>query len=144
MRTRFTPETREAVLEGLRAGLTLSEAAQGADLPEGTLKGWLTRGRAESGTEHALFAAAADAARETASRADLTDAEFRACVVRAVRAGSVQGMKLWLAIRDDAPKGAADPFAELDAAQNRTIYGDNARTNSVIAEQGERHRNGRD
>jgi hypothetical protein len=47
-------------------------------------------------------------------------------------------MKLWLAIREDVPKSATDPFAELDAAQ------DNARTGSVIAEQGERHRNGRD
>src|SRR5215218_8169343 len=128
MRTRFTSETRGAVLEALRAGLTLSEAARGADLPEGTLKGWLTRGRAESGTDHAMFAAAVDAAREGASLADLTDAEFRACVNRAVRAGSVQAMKLWLAIRDDAPNGADEPFAELDAAQDRddwrAIYGD--------------------
>jgi hypothetical protein len=118
MLTRFTPEARDAILAGLRAGLTLGEAAHQADMPVQTVKNWLARGRSEEDTDHAEFAEAVDAAREAAALAPMGDAEFLGHVARAVRSGSVQAMKLWNAIRTadpDAPD--ADPFAELDAAQ---------------------------
>jgi len=113
VRSRFTAEARGGVLQGLYAGLTLTEAAERAELPAQTVKNWLTRGRSEIGTEHAVFAAAVDAARESAERAAMTEQEFRGCVNRAVRAGSVQAMRLWWAIRSDDAVDE-DPFAGLD------------------------------
>ena len=116
MRSRFTAEARGGVLQGLSAGLTLTEAAERAELPTQTVKNWLTRGRSEIGTEHAAFALAVDAAREAAERAAMSEQEFRGCVNRAVRAGSVQAMRLWWAIRSDDESDVVDedPFADLD------------------------------
>lgn len=110
MTTRFTPETRATVLQALDAGLTLRESARRAGLPEQTLKNWLTKGRQEADTEHADFTAAVDEARDRAARAPMTDREFRGCLNAAVRAGSVQAMKLWWSVREDD-----DPDLENDA-----------------------------
>ncbi len=120
MRSRFSPQARGGVLQGLYAGLTLAEAAEQADLPVQTVKNWLTRGRTEAGTEHAVFAEAVDRARDAAATVAMTESEFRACLARAVRGGSTQAMKLWWSIHrgdeasapDDDPE---DPFYALDA-----------------------------
>ena len=77
MRSRFTPEARGAVLQGLSAGLTLGEAAERAGLPVQTVKNWCTQGRCEIGTPHAEFALAVEAAREAAGRAVMNEEEFR-------------------------------------------------------------------
>ena len=115
MRSRFTPEARGAVLQGLSAGLTLGEAAERAGLPVQTVKNWCTQGRCEIGTPHAEFALAVEAAREAAGRAAMSEQEFRGCVARSVRAGSVQAMRLWWAIHVEERAGFEyDPFSNPD------------------------------
>jgi hypothetical protein len=110
MTSRFTPETRGAVLQALNAGLTLRESAQRAGLPDQMLKNWLMQGRQEADTEHADFAAAVDDARDRAARGPMTGREFRGCLNAAVRAGSVQAMKVWIVLREQD-----DPDLENDA-----------------------------
>lgn len=122
MRARFTPEARGAILQNLYAGLTLAESAERAGLPPQTLRNWLTRGRGEAGTEHAAFVTAVDEARDVAAAAPMSSAEFRGCLNRAVRRGSVAALKLWWAIHADEAAGGAvdaeDPFAARDAARS--------------------------
>ena len=103
-------------MQGLYAGLTLSEAVGHAGLPVQTVKNWLTRGRSEIGTEYAGFAVAVDAARDAAARAVMSDAEFQGALNRAVRAGSVSAMKLWWQLRaaGDSFEAFGGPFAVLD------------------------------
>lgn len=113
MTSRFTPETRGAVLQALYSGLSLSESADQAGLPVQTLKNWLTRGRRETDTDYSAFATAVDEARDVAARAPMSEREFRGYVNRAVRGGSVQAMRLWIALRQ-ADDERNDPFAELD------------------------------
>lgn len=115
MTSRFTPETRGAVLQALYSGLSLSESADQAGVPLQTLKNWLTRGRQETDTEYSAFASAVDEARDVAARAPMSDREFRGYLNRAVRGGSVQAMRLWIALRQEDDDEPADPFAELDA-----------------------------
>jgi len=122
MRSRFTPEVRDAVLQALSAGLTLAAAADGAGLPAQTLKNWLVQGRGEVGTPHAEFALAADAAREAAGREVMSDAEFLGCVARAVRKGSVPAMVLWRAIRAEERDEVEDaPLDDIDLLRMRRL-----------------------
>ena len=122
MTSRFTPETRGTILQGLNAGLTLAESAQGAGLPVQTLRNWLTQGRQEADTEHADFTAAVDAARERAARAPMDDREFRGCLNAAVRAGSVQAMRLWWTVRlDDDPDLENDAVGRLQAQRRERL-----------------------
>lgn len=95
--SRFTAPNREALLVRFAAGTSLRDACRDIGVREKTVKGWITRGRAETGTEYAAFVAAVDEARETAKAAPgpMTAEEFREHVERAVRAGSVAAMKLW-------------------------------------------------
>lgn len=123
MRSTFTSEARGSVLQGLYAGLTLAESIERAGLPEQTVKNWLTRGRKDidhgAESEYATFARAVDEAREVAATADLSLPEFRGCLAKAVRAGSVTAMRLWIEMRDReaAEDGCEDdPFAALDGA----------------------------
>lgn len=131
MTRRFTPETRGAVLQGLNAGLTLAESAQRAGLPEQTLKNWLTQGRREADTEHADFAAAVDAARERAARAPMDDREFRGCLNAAVRAGSVQAMKLWWSVRDDDDDLEHDALGQLNRRRRERRAGITSRLDEL-------------
>lgn len=114
MTSRFTPETRGRILQSLNAGLTLAESARSAGLPVQTLRNWLTQGRQEADTAHADFTAAVDAARERAARAPMDDREFRGCLNAAVRAGSVQAMKLWWHVRDDDDDLEHDALGQLN------------------------------
>lgn len=93
--TKFTPEARALVLGAMRAGLSLTDACTQADLSENTVKGWLKRGRSGSDSDYAAFAAAVDEARESAATAAMDVDEFMEHLNSAVRAGSVQAMKLW-------------------------------------------------
>lgn len=113
---KFTPEVRGRILQGLYAGLTLGEAAAGADVAEQTLKNWCTRGREEQGGEHAAFVVAVDEARDCAARSHMSFEEYCGHVNRAVRAGSVAAMRLWASIHHvDEP---AEPDA-VDALRAR-------------------------
>ncbi len=120
MRSTFTPRARGSVLQGLYAGLTLVESIERAGLAEQTVKGWLTRGRQDPDSEHGRFAAAVDEARDVAARADMTLAEFRGHLNRAVRAGSVSAMRLWLTLhQSEQDEADDDPFAEVDGRLRR-------------------------
>ena len=142
MMSRFTEESCAEIVAGVRSGLSLEEAALDAQVAPKTLRNWLTRGRKETNTPHAAFAAAVERAREAAQTAVMDETEFRACLNAAIRRGSVQAMRLWVAIRDDGPHepdgidallrrraerreraGAAamDPFDELDAGRGESF-----------------------
>lgn len=97
MRSKFTPETRGALVERFSAGLSLPDAARAVGVNPSTLKGWLGRGNREAEGTYADFAVAVQEARgEAQDRPEpLTDTEFQRELDAAVRAGSVQAMKLW-------------------------------------------------
>lgn len=120
MKALFTPENRGAIIQSVRAGLTIGEAAERAGLAPQTVRNWLTQGRAEDGTgsPHANFAAAVDEAREQAQAADLTEAEFRAHLNKAVRSGSINAARLWWAVHQpdrDSPERPPDALDKLRA-----------------------------
>ena len=128
--SRFTPEIRGALLERFAAGLTVEDTARAVGVNTTTLKRWLARGRKESGTDYAEFAAAVDDARKKAAdRPEPMDREELARVVsQAARRGNVQAMKLRdemllrdeQPVEDDEPKapelGSIDELAERRAA----------------------------
>lgn len=118
MRALFSPEVQGAVLRAVYGGLSLVEAAEQAGVGERTLRNWLSAGRKDPESEHGRFAAAVDEARDAAARADMSFDEFRGHVSRAVRAGSVQAMRVWLELHDRQQDEPDDPFAALDAAAN--------------------------
>lgn len=123
--SKFTPEARGALLERFSAGLSLPEAARAVGVNEKTLKGWLTRGRREDIGAYGEFAVAVDAARADAEQrpAPMTAEEFQAKLDEAVRAGSVQAMKLWNdreSRQVEPPAKPASKIASLaDARQRR-------------------------
>ena len=105
----FTPEATGAVIQGVRAGLTLAEAAERAGLPVQTVANWLSRGRSETGTPHARFAEAVDQAREAAQTEELTEPEFRRLLNRSVRNGSIQAARLWWNVYGTPPDEERPP-----------------------------------
>jgi len=120
MKSRFTPQVRGAIVQGVRGGLSIAEAAERAAVAPKTVAHWVSRGRAEAaGTAHADFASSVDAAREAAATAGMTEGEFRAHLAAAVRRGSVAALRLWWTVNQhdrDPPDDpdADDPFAVLD------------------------------
>ena len=119
MTARFTPELQGSVLRALYAGLTLVEAAEQVGVAERTLRNWLSTGRSNPDSEHGRFAVAVDEARDVAARADMTLDEFRGHLNKAVRAGSVAAMKVWLELHErEQEDGEAGPFASLDSEES--------------------------
>jgi len=108
--SKFVREVRGALLERFAAGLSLPDAARAVGVNEKTLKGWLTRGRAEADGDYAVFAEAVNGARQAAEDRPepMTAEEFQTKLDQAVRAGSVQAMKLW----DDRQRRQVEPPAK--------------------------------
>lgn len=127
MRSTFDAEARGMVIGGVRAGLTLGQAAVHAGLAPSTVANWASRGRSEIGTPHARFAEAVDAAREAAQAEELTEREFHSRLDHAVRSGSVTALRLWWTVheRDDEPPppDAVDALAAQRLAR-RTAFVD--------------------
>ena len=127
--SKFTAETRGALLERTAAGVSLPDACRALGLREQTVKSWLQRGRRESDGPFAEFVAAIEDARlASAARPGPMDAAELACVVsQAARAGSVAAMKLRHAMlvaeeREDAGRDDADgPLAEVDELARRRV-----------------------
>lgn len=125
--SKFTPETRGALVERTAAGVSLPDACRALELREQTVKSWLQRGRQERTGAYAEFVAAIEAARvASAQRPGPMDADELACVVsQAARAGSVAAMKLRHAMlvaeqADDATGASTDdPLAEVDELARR-------------------------
>lgn len=132
--SKFTPETRGALLERFAAGVSLADAARTLDLREPTVKGWLTRGRRESTGLYAEFVQAVEIAREEARNRPepMDEDELRRVVSETARKGSVQAMKLmWEMILADRQSSenekpqpeqgsveALDELAELRATRS--------------------------
>lgn len=134
--TKFTPETRDHIVEIIGEGRPLREAAYSAEVAEKTLKNWIARGRSERDegldTDYVTFVEAIEGAREEhRDRAKpMTLEELELEVSRSAKNGSVQAQKLyWEMIRvkdfpdpdkdkeggqEQAPQGAVDSFDALD------------------------------
>jgi hypothetical protein len=120
--SRFTAELREELLARFAAGCSVADAARASNLREKTLKSWLTRGRRETGTEHAAFVEQVDLARAQAKAATGSGSmdlpELRRAVAKAARAGSVAAMKLMWDILSREPRTdpdvSGDPLTDLD------------------------------
>jgi hypothetical protein len=120
--SKFSPETRGALIERIATGVSLRDACRVLGLREKTVKSWLTRGRREGAGEYADFANAMEEAREAAKRrAEPMDADELARVVsKMARAGSVQAAKLrWEMLRSNPGKPAAAPVDEFDELKAR-------------------------
>jgi hypothetical protein len=95
-----------------------------AGVREETLKGWLARGRREDLGPFATFAADVSEARRRAQQSpgQMSVAEWREHVERAVRGGSVQAMKLWadrfLIPLDELPEVPTSAITRLAARRN--------------------------
>lgn len=110
MASKFTPETRGAVIERTAAGVSLPDIASAIEVRLPTLKSWLTRGRREEAGEYHDFAQAVDSAREEAKNRPepMDEDELLRVVSEAARKGSVSAMKLrWeMILADREPQEA--------------------------------------
>jgi transposase-like protein len=120
-RTQFE-QVSPGIVAAVKAGASLSDAAREHDVAERTVKGWLTKGRKDSGSRYANFAFVIDLIRELRDEPQpdepVDDAEVQLHLSRAIRNGSVQAMKVWTDTYrkrdgDDGEK-PADPLAGLD------------------------------
>ena len=77
--SRFSAETRGAVIARVAAGCSFADAARASGISPATLKVWMYRGRSETDTPHAEFAATIEAVRETKAKrkaARMTEDQF--------------------------------------------------------------------
>jgi transposase-like protein len=114
------------VLAALLAGATVEDAAREHGVGPRTVARWLARGREEPGSRFGGFTIAYDAAQERrrgVGRGRMTSEEFHDHLDQAVRAGSIQAMKLWaelhLVDREEAAQGDDDPLVEVDEIARR-------------------------
>lgn len=113
--SKFTDETRIALLELRADGATLEQSCQQVGVSDKTFKSWLTKGRRpdaeEKHPEYFDFACAWDAATdsaEDAARVPMTPDEAMEHLERMVRVGNVRAIELWFrehraANGDDGP-----------------------------------------
>jgi transposase-like protein len=122
--SKLTDEATERLVQSLRAGASIPDAAAFAGLSANTVKSWLRRGRREAGTPFARLAANVDAARaEWTATHPLNEADLLRLLEQAAMRGSVRATVVLLNRIDrarerdgaGAPR-ARDPFGELDAA----------------------------
>lgn len=110
----------EAVLEAIRDGASIADAASLVDVGGPTVKGWLSRGRNDPKSKYAAFAARVDAAlteRKLPAKSDqpADRDELLLLASRAARAGNVQAMRLLseLLIDDGDGRDELSDFDEL-------------------------------
>lgn len=110
--SRFTGPNRAEIVARIEAGASVADAARAIGAAPDTVKKWIARGR-KGEPEYAEFVAAVEAARmRHADQPPMTRAEFQRHLDAAVRAGSVQAMKLWSELdrersRPGRPAGAS-------------------------------------
>lgn len=122
MKSKFTPETRQKLVAFASEGLSIRDAARSADVRDKTVRGWLSKGRAEASGPYADFAGAFDDARMSFAEQELpmTRDELVLQISRAAKRGSVQAQKLyWEVLQTEKQSNAPDPFAELDSWMGR-------------------------
>jgi hypothetical protein len=109
----------EAVLEALKAGATIGEAAIGAGTTKQTVNGWLSRGRKQPGSMYGRFAASVDTA-FAARKMPATDdrpadrKELMLLATKAARSGSVPAMKLLAELLEPTDADKGDALSEFD------------------------------
>jgi transposase-like protein len=108
---------QESVLEAVRAGATIEEAARGSGRPVNTVRRWLQEGR--KGGPNEEFALAVDAARES-QKVDFGDDpmtldEVEQVLAKAIRSQSIPAVRIWLQLHppEDGLSEDDDPFAEF-------------------------------
>jgi hypothetical protein len=90
-----------AVLESVKAGCSIDEAARQAGKPVATVRRWLMEGRKRPDGKHGEFARAVDEARgqrrqaERALEGPLSRDEAELLLAKAARKGSVPALRLW-------------------------------------------------
>ncbi len=117
------------IVDAVKGGATIAEAAQQAEITERTVKRWLTEGRRNSASPYANFSFAIDFIRESRS-VDPADAErldrdgMLHLLEQAARKGNVQAMKVWLdnhRAGGDEDEQSADPLAGVDELAARRV-----------------------
>ena len=94
--SKFTPETRRALIKRFAAGVSIEDAARALGLRPKTVTHWLTRGRREDAGDYADFARRVDEVRaELAARPEPMDTDELARVVS-------EGREEGLGRRDEA------------------------------------------
>lgn len=117
-------QVADQLVGAVRAGATLDAAAAQASVSVHTVRDWARKGRKEPGGRYAEFATDLAAARGRPARLESSEMdwdEFEAHLAKAVRAGSVQAMRVFASLhRPDAEAGAqADGFARFDELATR-------------------------
>ncbi len=110
--SKFTEGRRAAVLEGLRAGVSLEDSCRALDVAPGTVSNWLSRGRRERSGPFAEFVRDVDRARaeherELVERGLDTD-ELLRLLEAAARRGSVAAAKYLLERHDREQAGGRE------------------------------------
>ena len=96
--TKFTDTTCTAIVERVRVGVSLTEAARAESVDPRTVRGWIQRGRQEDEGAYFDLAIAVDAARaeaEAAASGPLTETEARQILEDQIRGGSLRAIELW-------------------------------------------------
>jgi hypothetical protein len=120
--SKFTDETRLALLELRRDGATLEEACQQVRVSTKTMKGWLTKGRHELASERdpeyfdfACAWAAATGAAEAEAAKPMTRDEVIEHLEKMVRAGNIRAIETWLKEHPRQGDDDSDAMSGLDA-----------------------------
>jgi hypothetical protein len=120
--SKFTDETRFALLELRADGATLEQSCQQVGVSDKTFKSWLTKGRRpdaeEKHPEYFDFACAWDAATDAAESAaaePMTPEEVMQHLERMVRAGNVRAIELWFREQRAASGDDASALTGIDA-----------------------------
>lgn len=118
-------EVSGQIIGAVRAGATLDAASRQAGVSVETVRSWAHKGRKDTEGRFGGFARELGEAREAAepTQADMSWAEFEACLAKAIREGSVQAMRVYASIHRSGEAPAepeqADPFAEVDDLAQR-------------------------
>jgi transposase-like protein len=118
-----------AVVEAVRAGSSLADAARHAGVAPRTVDRWLQKGREDAHGRYGSFAAKVDAARQLQGVPGATEAEvmsrreLRGLVATAARNGSVSAMKLADQMIEDRPERQPDQIDRIRARRRRRLIG---------------------
>lgn len=110
-------EVREGLLEAVRGGATVDEAARSVGVSVHTVRSWLSRGRKTPVGPYGAFAVEVDRLRRERSEAvaaldgPLTLEEAERVLAVAVRRGSIAALRLWF---DRCDREEADDGDVLD------------------------------
>jgi transposase-like protein len=109
----------DAVLQALKDGASIPDAARLVDIGDSTIKGWLRRGRDDPKSKYGGFAASVDAAfsdRKLPPNGELPADRDELLVLasRAARSGNVQAMRLLGELLLPGDPDATDELTKFD------------------------------